>query len=1020
MAAFDYAKVKDPTFFQENVLPPHASGKSYPTRQEMLAGESSLALKLDGPWKFAYAKNHASAIPGFEREDYDCTLWDEIRVPAHIQMEGYDLPQYANTQYPWDGREDVRQGEIPERFNPVASYVKYFELPEAMQNKPLRVEFEGVESGMALWLNGSYVGYTEDSFSAHAFDLTPYVKPGVNKLAAQVFKWTASSWCEDQDFYRFSGIFRSVWLYAIPEVHLEDLSVRTLFEGEDFSHADLDVRLTVSGAGSAVLTLRDGTEELFSETVPLDGGAQLRRRVDHPRLWSAEVPALYDLEIVLYNEAGQPVEYRIQKVGFRKFEMKNNRMLINGKRIVFKGANRHEFSAVTGRACSYEEIEQDIRTMKQNNINAVRTSHYQNQDVLYDLCDRYGLYMIAENNQETHGTWDAYAYGVRGEDFLLPNNRPEWKPMLMTRMRATYERDKNHPAVIIWSLGNESFGGETMYEMSNMVRGLDDTRLVHYEGVFWDPRYPQTTDMESRMYAKVTDIEAYLAKGDVRPFINCEYCHAMGNSCGALHKYTELADRENSGYQGGFIWDYIDQSIFKKDRYGNWFQAYGGDFGERPTDYNFSGNGIAYAGDRSPSPKMQEVKFCYQNISVTVDAAAFRVWNKNLFLSTDVYDCFALLHRNGDLVREWKLEGISVAPESRKDFPLPVELPAAPGEYALTISFRLKADTLWAKAGHEVAFGQSVIANIAPAAKTKSAPFVVTCGTHNIGVRGEHFDALFSDLNGGLTSYRYAGKEMIEEIPRPNFWRAPIDNDMGNNMAGLRGQWKLASLYATTKGIGKQIPNPTGFSYINPVHEVLEDSVVVTYLYNLQTTPAAQCSLQYRVFGDGRIQTTLHYDPVEGLPGMPEFSVMFKINADYDHLEWYGNGPEETYWDRQHGAKLGRYHNLVADNMAKYLVPQECGAKTGVRWAKVTDRKGRGLLFTAETPMMFSALPYTPHELENARHPYELPPVHYTVIRAIGVQMGVGGDDSWGAPVHPEYIPDAAKPMEFTFTFQGI
>ena len=1020
MAAFDYAKVKDPTFFQENVLPPHASGKSYPTRQEMLAGESSLALKLDGPWKFAYAKNHASAIPGFEREDYDCTLWDEIRVPAHIQMEGYDLPQYANTQYPWDGREDVRQGEIPERFNPVASYVKYFELPEAMQNKPLRVEFEGVESGMALWLNGSYVGYTEDSFSAHAFDLTPYVKPGVNKLAAQVFKWTASSWCEDQDFYRFSGIFRSVWLYAIPEVHLEDLSVRTLFEGEDFSHADLDVRLTVSGAGSAVLTLRDGAEELFSETVPLDGGAQLRRRVDHPRLWSAEVPALYDLEIVLYNEAGQPVEYRTQKVGFRKFEMKNNRMLINGKRIVFKGANRHEFSAVTGRACSYEEIEQDIRTMKRNNINAVRTSHYQNQDVLYDLCDRYGLYMIAENNQETHGTWDAYAYGVRGEDFLLPNNRPEWKPMLMTRMRATYERDKNHPAVIIWSLGNESFGGETMYEMSNMVRGLDDTRLVHYEGVFWDPRYPQTTDMESRMYAKVTDIEAYLAKGDVRPFINCEYCHAMGNSCGALHKYTELADRENSGYQGGFIWDYIDQSIFKKDRYGNWFQAYGGDFGERPTDYNFSGNGIAYAGDRSPSPKMQEVKFCYQNISVTVDTAAFRVWNKNLFLSTDVYDCFALLHRNGDLVREWKLEEISVAPESRKDFPLPVELPAAPGEYALTISFRLKADTLWAKAGHEVAFGQGIIANIAPAAKTRTAPFVVTCGTHNIGVRGEHFDALFSDLNGGLTSYRYAGKEMIEEIPRPNFWRAPIDNDMGNNMAGLRGQWKLASLYATTKGIGKQIPNPTGFSYINPVHEVLEDSVVVTYLYNLQTTPAAQCSLQYRVFGDGRIQTTLHYDPVEGLPGMPEFSVMFKINAGYDHLEWYGNGPEETYWDRQHGAKLGRYHNLVADNMAKYLVPQECGAKTGVRWAKVTDRKGRGLLFTAKTPMMFSALPYTPHELENARHPYELPPVHYTVIRAIGVQMGVGGDDSWGAPVHPEYIPDAAKPMDFTFTFQGI
>ena len=335
---------------------------------------------------------------------------------------------------------------------------------------------------------------------------------------------------------------------------------------------------------------------------------------------------------------------------------------------------------------------------------------------------------------------------------------------------------------------------------------------------------------------------------------------------------------------------------------------------------------------------------------MTVDAAAFRVWNKNLFVSTGRYDCFALLHKDGDLVREWKLEGIDVPPESKQDFPLPVEQPSAPGEYALTISFRLKADTLWAKAGHEVAFGQGIIAKISAGTKPKAAPFVVTCGTHNIGVRGDHFDALFSDLNGGLTSYRYAGKEMIQEIPRPNFWRAPIDNDMGNNMAGLRGQWKLASLYATTKGLGgKEIPNPQGTTLINPVHQVLEDSVVITYLYNLQTTPAARCSLTYRVYGDGRIQTTLHYDPVEGLPGMPEFGVMFKIDADYDHVEWYGNGPAETYWDRQHGAKLGKYHNLVADNMAQYLVPQECGAKTGVRWAKVTDRKGRGLLFTAQT-----------------------------------------------------------------------
>ena len=350
-------------------------------------------------------------------------------------------------------------------------------------------------------------------------------------------------------------------------------------------------------------------------------------------------------------------------------------------------------------------------------------------------------------------------------------------------------------------------------------------------------------------------------------------------------------------------------------------------------------------------------------------------------------------------------------------------VPALPGEYAVTISFRLKEDTSWAKKGHEVAFGQGVIAAVRSIPSKKITPFTVTHGTHNIGVRGENFDVLFSDLNGGLTSYRYAGKEMIQEIPRPNFWRAPTDNDCGNNMGGVRGQWKLASLYATAKGIGKEIPSVHGGTILqNPTCEVEADSVVVTYLYNLQTSPAAECSLQYRVFGDSRIQTTLHYDPVEGLAAMPEFGVLFKIDADYDTVEWYGNGPAETYWDRQHGAKLGIYQNKVADNMAQYLVPQECGAKTAVRWAKVVDRKGRGLLFTADAakPMFFSALPYTPHEMESAKHPYELPPVHYTVIRAMGEQMGVGGDDSWGANVHPEYIPDVTKPVEFTFTFRGI
>lgn len=449
MAAFDFAKVKDPTFFKENVLNAHASFRTYASCEEYLAGESSLALKLDGIWKFAYAKNYTSAIPGFEKTDYDCSGWDDIHVPAHIQMESYDIPQYANVQYPWDGREEVQPGEIPQRFNPVASYVKYFELPESMQGKPVHIEFEGVESGMALWLNGSYVGYTEDSFSAHAFDLTPYLQPGVNKLAVQVFKWTSSSWCEDQDFFRFSGIFRSVWLYAIPTVHLEDISVKTLFVGDDFTHSTLEVALQVEGKGAARLTLRRSELEVFSEKIPLNGGSALfSHAVENPHLWSVEDPALYELEIELLDDAGYLVEVTGQKVGFRKFELKNNRMLLNGKRIVFKGANRHEFSSITGRAVgvhTHEELLRDIITMKQNNINAIRTSHYQNQDELYNLCDEYGLYMIAENNLESHGTWDIHQAGIRGIEGVLPNDKPEWKAVLFDRMNSTYQRDKNHP-----------------------------------------------------------------------------------------------------------------------------------------------------------------------------------------------------------------------------------------------------------------------------------------------------------------------------------------------------------------------------------------------------------------------------------------------------------------------------------------------------------------------------------------------------------------------------------------------
>ena len=1014
MKVFDYSLVKDPQYFKDGRMDAHSDHTYYRDGEEAQEKETSFRYDLNGIWKFHYARNYGSAILGFEKEEYCCRDWDDIRVPAHIQMEGYDAPQYANVQYPWEGHEDIHPGEIPEHFNPVASYVKYFEVPEEMQGKRLFISFQGAESGIALWLNGHFVGYSEDSFTPSEFELTEYVKEGENKLAAQVFKWTASSWCEDQDFFRFSGIYRDVYLYTVPEVHVYDLQIRAIPD-ETLSAAALEIRTNTWGKGTVKITLSKDGETVIEDKKALDGEEIYSWKVADPVLWSAEDPQLYDLTLEVYNEAGELQEVIPQRVGFRRFEMKDGIMTLNGKRIVFKGVNRHEFSSVSGRHVSEEELRKDLKTMKQNNINAIRTCHYPDASLIYQLCDEYGIYMIDETNLESHGSWDVAEF-TKDYTYVVPHDKPEWLDMMLDRANSMYQRDKNHTAILIWSCGNESFGGKDIFEMSQFFRNTDPTRLVHYEGLCHDRRYNDTSDMESQMYPSVEAIKEFLAKDDSKPFICCEYTHAMGNSCGAMHKYTDLTDTEPK-YQGGFIWDYIDQSIYKKDRYGKEFQAYGGDFGERPTDYNFSGNGIAYGGNRDASPKMQEVKFNYQNITAEVSADSVKVINKNLFVNTDIFDCKVTVAKNGKVIRKASL-ATAVAPLSEETYALPLSKYEIPGEYAVTFSFHLKEDKAWAEAGHEVAFGQYVY-QVEEPKKTCPEGVKVIRSTHNIGVRGAHFEVLFSVLNGGLVSYKYAGKEMIEAIPKPNFWRAPTDNDCGNLMGMRYGQWKIASMYLSHKDF-RQGPYGPGNE---PEVEGNEKTVKVTYTYLMPTTPLSECRLSYEVSGDGRVKTTLSYDPVKELGDMPEFGVIFKFNADYDRVEWYGLGEAETYSDRKKGAKLGIYANKVADNIARYMVPQECGAKEEVRWAKVTDRKGRGMLFEMDEnngPMMFSALPYTPHEMENAMHPYELPEVHYTVVRVAKDQMGIGGDDSWGARTHEEYLLETDKKMEFSFVFKGL
>ncbi|MBR1873948.1 MAG: DUF4981 domain-containing protein [Eubacterium sp.] len=1072
MKTFNVNVVRDPKVFEDNRLPAHSDHVVYANKDECRYGYNSLRQSLNGVWRFRYSKNINEAKDGFWERDHDISGWDMIRVPAHIQMEGYGHPQYVNNQYPWDGSEYIKPGEIPERYNPVGDYALDFTVDRDWLNDRVCISFQGVESGFALWVNGSYVGYSEGSFDPAEFELSPFLSEGVNRLAVRVFKVTSSSWCEDQDFFRFSGIYRDVYLYRMVKTYITDISIvpaldetldsaRLMISGSAVGEGSVSFKLyePVGDRGEYIRSVKEGYieagKEVISDSVRInEGELKGEYAISAPRLWSAEDPYLYILEMSVCDLQGNETSFIRQLVGFRRFELKDGIMMLNGKRIVFNGVNRHEFNSDTGRVPDIGILEQDLKLMKSHNINAIRTCHYPDDSALYRLCDIYGIYMIAENNMETHGTWDAYLQKKRPKEYVVPGDHDEWMPMMLDRVNSCYQRDKNHPAILIWSCGNESYGGKVIYEMSKTFKKLDPHRLVHYEGIFWDRSYPDTSDMESQMYTNVADVEAFLKENKDKPFIMCEYTHAMGNSCGGMHKYIELSEREMR-YQGGFIWDWVDQTIVKKDRYGVERYAYGGDFDERPHDGDFSGNGIIY-GSREVSPKMQEVKYNYRTIKAYTSDTGFEIWNKNLFINTDHYDCYAILKRDGYSILKAAMD-ISVPPLEKKKYDYPDELmdyikkdkeiaskTGVGHEYAIDIVFELTQDEIWASEGEEVSYSQHVFkadvdspyrwsrgivgwydpadpvdlcspegtGYLTAMNDNKCPKLKIVRDNQNIGVYGRDFSAMFSALLCGMISYRYGGVEMLKTIPMPNFWRAPVDNDYGNLMPKRMGQWKIASMYITGK-------NEDKFQDTYPVVEESDGSVSLTYTYYMPTVPETVCEVCYRVYPDGTVETTLSYDAVKELEDMPEFGMMFKLDADYNRLTWYGYGEAESYVDRNESGRLGVWSADVRDQFAKYPLPQESGNHMGVRWATITDRRGRGMQFSGDG-MNLSALPWTPHEIENAAHDYELPPIHYTVVRAALAQTGIGGDDSWGARALPEYEFKAEGHMSFTFSFKGI
>ena len=991
--SFDVSRIADPTFFAENRTPAHSDHRWFADAAEAARGTSSFEQCLNGTWAFHYAESPDAAPAGFFEPGFDRSGWAEIAVPGHIQLQGYGVPQYTNVQYPWDGHEAVVPGQVPQRFNPVASYVTTFVLERPLApGERLGVSFHGAESAVAVWLNGTYVGYGADSFTPSEFDLTDVLVEGENLLAAQVFRFTSGSWIEDQDFYRFSGLFRDVMLYRRPATHAEDVQVRTDVD-DDLSGATVSVRVALAGTGSVRASI-EGVGELSGADGVLDV------RIERPRLWSGEDPFLYDLVVEVRDEAGALAEVVPLKVGVRRFGIEDGLLKLNGRRIVFNGVNRHEFGPA-GRVMTREQTEADVRLLKANNINAVRTSHYPNNSFFYELCDAYGIYVIDEMNLESHGLWDRIRRDEAGVEEAVPGDAPEWRDVLLDRAANLVERDKNHACVVMWSCGNESFGGTNILAVADWFRARD-TRPVHYEGVHWDPRYPQTSDVVSQMYTPAVEIEQYLAIHRDKPFMLCEYAHSMGNSFGAVERYLDLADREPL-FQGGFIWDFADQAVALTDRHGRDYFGYGGDCGDAPNDGDFSADGILFA-DRTPKPALAEVAFLYQPFRITLAAEAVEVENRLLFTASSAYECVVRLAREGEVLAEAGLV-TDVPPGETRAYRLPCSVPETPGEYAVEVSFRLRDATAWASAGHPVASVQAVFGTPVGTPAQAGTPELID-GIHNLGVRGPGFSALFSKLYGGLVSYRFGDRELLRGVPVPNFWHAPTSNERGWGAPFEDGQWLLASRYAKARLEG-------------PTATVRDGAVEVRYTYDLPTVPGGVCEVAYRVAGDGRIGVTVVLRPADGLGDPPEFGMLFTADADLHRLRWYGEGPQESAVDRRGSARLGVWDGEVAEQLTPYVRPQEAGGHTGVRWAEVTDDTGLGLRFDCPGGMEFSALPWTPFEIENALHPTELPPIQRTVLRPVLMRRGVGGDDSWGARTHPEFrLP--VGPLEFQFGFRGV
>ncbi len=1015
-----YTQINDwenPELTGINNEPPHVIFHPFMDAKAALKGDvksSPFYLDLNGTWKFFWVKSVKERPLDFYKPDYDDSQWNDIPVPSNWQMQGYDIPVYVNIKYPFHPNPPY----IPDDYNPVGSYRKTVLIPKGWSEREVFFHAGAVNSFLYLWINGQFVGMSKDSKTPAEFRISKYIKPGEkNIIAMQVFRWCDGSYLEDQDFWRISGIEREVYLYATPKTHIFDFDIISDLD-EKYTDGLLTVNVKlknylpaeVKGLQVEITLIDESGKNIFPPLknkvdIKDTASVQFTRKVINPLKWSAEYPNLYTLLITLSNKNGQVLEAMTHKVGFRKVEIKDGNLLVNGVRVLIKGVNRHEHDPFTGHVISEESMIRDIKLMKLHNINTVRTSHYPNHPRWLELCDKYGLYVIGEANIESHG-WHQW------DDQTLAKN-PKWLKAHLDRTKRMVERDKNHPCIIVWSLGNEAGDGPNFEATYAWIKKRDKTRPVQYE----QAGERAHTDIYCPMYPFIDHLKSYASKPQKRPLIMCEYSHAMGNSNGNLKEYWDVI-RSLPYLQGGCIWDWVDQSFARVNEKGDTCWLYGGDFGmvnNITSDTNFCCNGLVSA-NRKPHPALWEVKKQYQSLwvkPIDIKDGKFELYNEYDFTDMSVFDITYSILENGKPIITNNLGIQKILPHQSKEIKIvypPVNIKEE-AEYSIVFSFKTKAVTELVPKGHEVAWEQFMLPwKIKEAIKPDVTRFpklkILTFNPDKPVIQGNNFSITFDAKSGQLISYLYDTTHIIRKSPVPDFWRPYTDNDKGNQMPERCGIWKEAFKQAVLDS----------FSLV-PTNAY---QVIVKVLFRLPVLDAKYYTT-YTVIANGQVTITNRFVPgKKQLPEMPRMGMQFGIPIWYEYITWYGRGPIENYIDRNSGAIIAQHNRLVDDITLDYVRPQEFGNLTDVRWMALKDSKGNGLLIAGYSPLSMRATKLNIKDLDwspNTRHTCEVQKNDFITVNVDLFQMGVGGDNSWGAPVHEQYRFPA---KEYSYTFRLI